>query len=278
MKNYKIVFFGFFTLILFLIPVLVFNSKNGYSEFFILNSAEKKENLHKQEAPDTIINTTVDKKYLLGKFNPAEERVFVEVDLKYANRKGLYLRKETYEAFIKMFEATLKDGIELSIISATRNFKTQKYLWERKWSGKKLVSGKNLAKNINNPIKRARIILKYSSMPGTSRHHWGTDIDLNKDKNDYFLTDKGKKIYKWLKENAHVYGFCQTYTQKDSLRATGYEEEKWHWSYIPLAKFFLAQYINKVSYDDLKGFMGWETAKEIKVMQNYVLAINKDCK
>lgn len=276
MRNHKIILFVSFFMLLFI--SFVFILKKGYSEISILNSIEKKEVFYSHESLERPIDIPIDKKHLLGKFNPAEDSTFIEVDLKYANRKGLYLRKKTYDAFIKMHESALKDGIKLTIISATRNFNSQKYLWERKWSGEKLVEEKNLAKTISNPVERAKNILKFSSMPGTSRHHWGTDIDLNKDKNDYFLTEKGKKTYKWLKENASFYGFCQTYTPKDSSRPSGYEEEKWHWSYIPLAKSFLAQYIDKVNYDDLKSFKGWETAKEIKVIENYVLAINNSCK
>jgi LAS superfamily LD-carboxypeptidase LdcB len=115
-------------------------------------------------------------------------------------------------------------------------------------------------------------------MPGTSRHHWGTDIDLNSLNNKYFSTGEGKEIYTWLTENASDYGFCQTYTLKDPTRPTGYEEEKWHWSYLPLARPFLDQYAQKVGYDDLKGFLGWETAKILRVIEDYVQSINMNCK
>ncbi|MFM9004881.1 MAG: D-alanyl-D-alanine carboxypeptidase family protein [Flavobacteriales bacterium] len=40
--------------------------------------------------------------------------------------------------------------------------------------------------------------MKFSSMPGTSRHHWGTDIDLNSVEPSYFLSGKGLLIYQWL--------------------------------------------------------------------------------
>ncbi len=230
------------------------------------------------ESPGKETEIQMDKKYLLGKFEPAREKDFVGVDSKYTDDRRLYLRQETYEAFIRMHDAALQSGIKLIIISATRNFNSQKYIWERKWSGNTLVDGKNLAKTEIDPVERARIILRFSSMPGTSRHHWGTDIDLNSLNNDYFITEKGKEIYTWLIENAPDYGFCQTYNPKGSLRTTGYEEEKWHWSYLPLAGPFLKQYTQKVRYDDIKGFLGWETAKALRVIEDYVLSINKNCK
>lgn len=262
---------------LLLIIIFAFILKTGYSENSISRSAEETLPSPQQGSLGNETEIAVDKNYLLGKFDPAQEDDFIEVDSKYTKRLGQYLRKETYVAFIKMHEAAFQAGIQLTIVSATRNFDSQKSIWERKWSGQTHVEGKNLSKAIGDPVERAKIILKFSSMPGTSRHHWGTDVDLNALENDYFETELGKRAYTWLKENASVYGFCQTYTPKNSSRSSGYEEEKWHWSYIPLAKSFLSQYIQKVSYDDLKGFEGWETAKELRVIKNYVLSIDKGC-
>ena len=51
-------------------------------------------------------------------------------------------------------------------------------------------------------------------MPSTSRHHWGTDIDLNSLNNSYFSSGKGLKEYDWLTTNANHYGFYQVYTDE----------------------------------------------------------------
>lgn len=222
-------------------------------------------------------DTTISIEYLTGKFNPAKDKSFTECDLEYANREGIYLQEETYKAFIKMFYAAKNDGVTLKIISGTRNFAYQKSIWEQKWNGSRLVDGKNLATTVKDPVERASIILKYSSMPGTSRHHWGTDIDLNSMENKYFETPAGKKIYDWLCNNASKYGFCQPFSTLGEKRKDGYQEEKWHWSYLPLAKTFLKEYQKKVTYDHITGFAGSQTARELKVIDNYVMSINKDC-
>jgi len=166
-----------------------------------------------------------DKNYLLGRFNPSADTSFVKLPKEHASGSALggYLRKESYIAFVKMSDAAKKDGIKLVIISATRNFDSQKQIWENKWNGKTLVDGKNLT-TIKSPEERARIILRFSSMPGSSRHHWGTDMDLNNLNNSYFESGEGLKIYKWLQAHAAEYGFCQPYTSKSTGR-TGYEEE-----------------------------------------------------
>ena len=157
---------------------------------FNMQAKLKTSALHKKY----LLMKSVDKHHVLGKFNPKKDTAFIEASLNYANRNGLYVRREVYDVFKKMHAAAKADGISLTIVSATRNFYYQKGIWERKWNGHRIVEGKNLAKEISDPVERARIILRYSSMPGTSRHHWGTDLDFNSVNNSYFETAMGKKF------------------------------------------------------------------------------------
>ena len=214
--------------------------------------------------------STIDKNYLLGRFDPSTDSRFVKLTSAFAQGSALnnFLRKETFQAFQKMREAAKKDGMNLLIISATRNFDSQKKIWENKWNGKTKVEGKDLTA-ISNLTERARLILLYSSMPGTSRHHWGTEMDLNSLDNNYFLTGEGLKIYQWLTAHAAEYGFCQPYSSKGNGR-TGYEEEKWHWSYSPLSKLFLTEYKKQISYSDIAGFEGSEQALPLEIITDYV--------
>lgn len=217
------------------------------------------------------------KEYLLGKFDPATHPDFVKIDTKHTTKSDVYLRKDAYEAFVKMYDAAQKEGVNLQIISSTRNFSSQKSIWEAKWNGERLVDGKNLATEVKDSIERARIILRYSSMPGTSRHHWGTDIDINDLNDSYFLSGNGKKEYEWLTANAHKFGYYQPYTSKGAERPNGYEEEKWHWTYLPISKILVKQYPEKVTIADITGFKGAGTASTLDVIKNYVLGIDKAC-
>ncbi|MCH2081410.1 MAG: M15 family metallopeptidase [Saprospiraceae bacterium] len=227
----------------------------------------------KKEPPFNITSA-----YVMGKFDPAKDSSFVVIDVKYADRAGLYLRTETYEAFKKMHQAAVEDGIKLIIRSATRNFDYQKGIWERKWTGVRKVDGKNLSKAIPDPKMRALKILEQSSMPGTSRHHWGTDIDFNSFNNNYFEKGEGLKIYQWLQANAAEYGFCQTYSPKgEGGRPEGYNEEKWHWSYLPIAVSLTNFAKENLTDDMIKGFRGAEVAPEIGIVKKYVLGINPLC-
>ena len=213
---------------------------------------------------DTVIEKdTIAKDFLLGKFDYKSHTVFVKVDPRYSS-KTLFIQKEVYQAFLDMRYAAAKDGINLIILSGTRNFNEQKAIWERKWN------------RYNNLEPKARIhkIMEYSSMPSTSRHHWGTDIDLNSLNNNYFNSGTGKKIYDWLSENAQKYGFHQTYKDKTDGR-TGYNLERWHWSYFPLAETYLKHYNENITYEDISGFSGSEYAQELNIITNYVNGIAK---
>jgi len=207
--------------------------------------------------------------YLMGKFNPVKHPAFVKVPKRYANRSGYYLRKEAYDAFVKMYDAAHKDGVKLIIRSATRNFDYQKRIWERKWRAqKKSRSAKNKALNI----------LKFSSMPSTSRHHWGTEVDLNAFRNDWFTHDQGLKLFRWMNNNAAKYGFKRPYTKKDHNRPTGYNEEKWHWSYTPLSIPMLRDASIVLNDSKITGFLGSKTAVEIGVVKNYIFGVNQSCR
>lgn len=219
-------------------------------------------------ALDTIKKQTpyISKDFVLGKFDYRTDSTFTKVGDIYAT-KEIYLKNEVYNAFLKMVDSAKKDGIQLKIVSGTRNFEEQKGIWERKWR-----KYKNLE-----PKQRTLKILKYSAMPSSSRHHWGTDMDLNSLNNSYFNSGKGLKEYQWLTANANSFGFYQVYTDKSSGR-TGYNEEKWHWSYLPLASKYLEFYNANLSVKDISGFEGSEYAESLLIIEEYVNGISEEAR
>ena len=176
-----------------------------------------------------------------------------------------------------MESAALLDGVDLKIASATRNFDYQEDLWNKKWEGTTLVDGKKLPRTIPGGLERFEKILEFSAVPGTSRHHWGTEIDVNDANPEYFNTEKGEKVYTWLLQNASSFGFCQPYTAKGTDRTTGYNEEKWHWTYLPLSREFTQEYKNLIQDSDINGFDGDEYVPTLNLINDYVLGINPDC-
>ncbi|MEM7575741.1 MAG: M15 family metallopeptidase, partial [Bacteroidota bacterium] len=200
--------------------------------------------------------------YLRGQFEPSTHPQFERVADRYTDGDGsYYLHQAAYAAFKEMHAAAALDSVPLTIISATRNFERQRSIWEAKWRGERLLEGREKANEVYpDPADRARAILRYSSMPGTSRHHWGSDLDLNRLTNEYFGQGLGKKVYDWLQAHAASYGFCQPYT---AGRPHGYLEERWHWSYLPLAQP-LTDFAREQATDEMiEGFEGAESSTQI---------------
>ena len=224
----------------------------------------------------------IPKEVLLGKFNPATDTNFVLIPEHMASNKSMYCHRETFQAYLAMRDSALRDGITLTIVSATRNFDRQKQIWDRKWNSFKTRDTRHETRDtrhetrdvrLSTDIEKVRSIMRYSSMPGTSRHHWGSDLDFISVEPDYWTHSEGLRIYKWLCANAHKFGFFQPYTA-DPAR-TGYAEERWHWSYAPLSKPYLEAYRQKITAEDITGFSGSYLVDSLGIIQSHVFGISE---
>ena len=204
------------------------------------------------------------REFLMGRTHYETDSCFVPISREYT-RLALeysYIQKQTYAAYLQMRQAAQEDGITLNVTSASRNYWVQKFIWEKRWQSNGGFAG----------TERLRRCLQYISMPGTSRHHWGTDLDFCSKELAFWRSEKGKQTYLWLRKNAGRFGFFQPYTSKAGGR-TGYEEERWHWSYAPLADIYTEAYRKMITPADLKGFAGASEASGIDIIGEYVLGI-----
>jgi LAS superfamily LD-carboxypeptidase LdcB len=211
--------------------------------------------------------TNFTKHELLGKIIPSSHPDFLLIPEEHCSKGGIYLRAEALKALLSLIQAAADEGIELKVLSGTRPFGHQKSIWERKWARTRYMGWPD--------FEKAKDILTYSSMPGSSRHHWGTDVDLNSLENSYFESGEGAEVYEFLKRCAKEFGFVQVYTSKEAGR-TGYEEEKWHWSFMPIASLMLEQYNKEIKSDDIRGFEGAGVADSIRIVRNYVNGISTE--
>jgi D-alanyl-D-alanine carboxypeptidase len=264
---------GFYFLFFSLLMLIVYN-KLYSTEVLYESDSNKAYNKERRDlvnnkifVPSDSISDTLLLNLLLGKFNYKTDTNFRLVKSIHCT-KQLYLQKEVYSQFIEMHNAAKKDKVNLLIVSGTRNFDEQKIIWEKKWD--------NYIKT-KDSLSTIQEIMLYSSMPTTSRHHWGTDVDINSVEPEYFLTKKGKKEYNWLVNNAHKFGFCQVYSDKAVSKRNGYQMEKWHWSYIPLSSYYLKKYNEMVNYRLVSGFKGAYFASKIKSIENFVNGIDQSC-
>ncbi|SEL04305.1 D-alanyl-D-alanine carboxypeptidase [Aquimarina amphilecti] len=152
------------------------------------------------------------------------------------------LRKEAHEAFLKMKAKASESGIKIKTVSSYRNYAHQNRIWERKY--------KKFTKEGLSPIEAINKIIEYSTIPGTSRHHWGTDIDIvdgNPKQPKGLLLEKNFheegpfcKFKEWMDINANSFGFFLVYTNKKDRK--GFKYEPWHYSYAPLSIPMLKSY------------------------------------
>jgi LAS superfamily LD-carboxypeptidase LdcB len=152
------------------------------------------------------------------------------------------MHKEAKVAFEKMKVAALKDGINIEVVSAYRSFQKQKSIFENKY---KIFIQEGLT-----PIEAVEKIIEYSTIPGTSRHHWGTDIDIidanyPKPKSvlkegNFYGNGPYCKLKEWMDRHSESYGFYEVYTKNPKRK--GFKYEPWHFSYAPVSIPMLEAY------------------------------------
>ena len=167
--------------------------------------------------------------------------------------QGYKLLLQAHEAFLNMKTAALKEGIQIKVVSSYRDFEHQKRIWNPKYN---LFTSQGMSGK-----KAINAIITYSTIPGTSRHHWGTDLDIidtnaPQPKGDVLLEEHFikngvfHKLKQWMDANANRFGFYLVYTN-DPLRK-GFKYEPWHYSYKPLSKMYFQAYNDLDLYEVLK--------------------------
>jgi LAS superfamily LD-carboxypeptidase LdcB len=221
--------------------------------------------------------------FLLVLFTQAHPLDQKELTGQASNPKNL-LEKETQEAFDLMKKAATKDGIHMAVVSGYRSFTRQTQIWNRKY--------KKYEEQGLEPDVIFEKIIAYSTVPGTSRHHWGTDIDLI-DTNatysgDVLVASKFHgtgpfcKLKDWMEKHGSAYDFELVYTESDSR--TGFKYEPWHYSYVPLSRKRYNDYLKTI---DLVPFlrsehvMGMDKISEKRIkryMEEHIKGVNPKLK
>ncbi len=179
----------------------------------------------------SITENQISENELLGKGNPV-----------LTSGTGYKLRPDAASAFERLKAAALKDKIQVKVVSSYRNYAHQNSIWERKYN--------RFRKSGLSPTQAIQKIIDYSTIPGTSRHHWGTDIDLidgrPKVTGDVLVPSKFHgtgpfcKFKEWMDVHANSFGFYLVYTDRKDRK--GFKYEPWHYSYAPLSIPYLKSY------------------------------------
>ena len=197
---------------------------------------------------------------------------------------SILLERETFKAFKKLKNAALNDGLKIKIVSGHRDFERQTLIWNSKFI--------KFTKEFKLTPEEAIIeIIRFSTVPGTSRHHWGTEIDIIdeefKNEKNPLISEKYEsggifnKLKCWMDLNSEKFGFYLTYTN-NKLRK-GFEYEPWHYSYLPVSKKYLSKFleidiVEVISKVDIEGKELFSDDFIANYINNNILEINPDLK
>ena len=157
------------------------------------------------------------------------------------------LHAQVVVPFQNLRRAALADGFDVRPQSSFRDFSRQLTIWNGKFSGARPMydaQGGRIEVSQLSAAERVAAILLWSALPGASRHHWGTDVDLV----DARATAPGYQVQltpqefstggpfealaEWLEANAARFGFFRPFRGLLS----GVQPEPWHFSFAPVAE------------------------------------------
>ncbi|MGO2012809.1 MAG: M15 family metallopeptidase [Pseudoalteromonas sp.] len=157
--------------------------------------------------------------------------------------QGHKLHKDIISDFNLLQNAAREAGFHIAIASSFRDFNRQSLIWNNKFNAKRAVLDKqNKAVDLAalSDIEKCHAIMLYSALPGASRHHFGTDLDifdagavpddykLKLEADEYQKSGPFAPLTKWLDDNLTQFGFYRPY-QHD---LGGVAPEPWHISHI----------------------------------------------
>lgn len=173
---------------------------------------------------------------------------------------GHRLQAEVAEAFAALAADARRAGFELAIASSFRSFSRQLAIWNGKAVGTRPVfddQGTALAMAQLSATRQLHAILRFSALPGTSRHHWGTDLDVY----DAAAVAPDYRVQLSVQEVAAGGVFDALHCWLDSRMAAGQSHgfyrpygrdrggvapERWHLSYAPLSVAYAQQFSTAV--------------------------------
>lgn len=169
-----------------------------------------------------------------------EEPPLVDVD------SGLRLHPDAAAAFLQLAAKAKVQGIDLRLVSAWRGFSHQARIWQAKWRGERTVyDAQSQVVDLSklSSTEKTEAILLYSALPGTSRHHWGSDLDwydaaaVPTDYRPQLLIEEYQhgpfqRAANFIAAHAAEFGFYAPYARYQG----GVAPEPWHLSFMPLAR------------------------------------------
>lgn len=161
-------------------------------------------------------------------------------------QKAFLVHSQVSQDLQSLKQAATNAGFNFNIASGFRDFDRQLLIWNNKMAGHTDIldsSSQKLEPSRLSEYDKVLAILRWSALPGGSRHHWGTDFDVF----DRCSLPQGTQLklepweyhsghqstfYRWLEDNLHQHGFFFPYAED----LGGVAVEPWHISHQPVAQ------------------------------------------
>lgn len=163
------------------------------------------------------------------------------------------LHRDVVAPFLAMRASAKSDGIDLVPASSFRDFDRQLAIWNGKCRGERELldaMGNLLDARTLDEDALVDAVLVWSALPGASRHHWGTDLDVfdaaavpegyrvRLVPEEYASGGVFGKLGRWLDANVAEHGFFRPY----AVFRGGSKPEPWHLSHAAVAGAALRQF------------------------------------
>ena len=148
--------------------------------------------------------------YLPSDYEPSN---LVELPLKYAAR-DVFIEGNAADHFKAMMDDMLEEDLRAYATNAYRSYDYQKTIYNQYV----IKHGQEKADT-------------FAARAGHSEHQTGLTLDITAVDMEGILDYEETPEYKWMDQNAHLYGFIQSY-KKGKTSITGYQAESWHWRYL----------------------------------------------
>lgn len=180
---------------------------------------------------------------------------------------GARLHRDVVAPLLALRDAARGEGFDLRILSGFRDFERQRSIWNRKVDGAlPVLDGDARPVRVEALSEEALVfaILRWSALPGASRHHWGTDVDVF----DAAARPEGYEVelipeevepggmfgplHAWLDERIGAGSAFDFFRPYDRDRG-GVAPERWHLSHAPVAGGFASALTPEIVADTVRG-------------------------
>ena len=178
-----------------------------------------------------------------------------ESDILTQTEFGYPIHKDILSPLLKLHAKLAGNGIDMQLTSCFRSFDRQLMIWNKKVTGERPILDD--LDNILDPEKMSDeetmyAILRFNALPGASRHHWGSEVDvydrnalpsadyevqLTPTESDTIFAKIHNKLDQLI-EDQECFGFFRPFVED----CGGLSPERWHLSYAPLSSIYQQEY------------------------------------